>query len=104
MQIAPAAARSGVPRRPHDRVRLVLERRLTQILVDLPDALSREQPGVSRSTADNQRPTTPSASTRPVRGASPPPRPIPPTSNAAAPPPEPPTLRGAPSTCARASR
>ena len=46
---------------------LVLERRLTQILVDVPGALSigqrgREQPGVSRSTAGNQRPTTPSAS------------------------------------------
>jgi Tetratricopeptide repeat len=35
----------------------------------------------------------PSAWPRPVRGASPPPRPSPPTSNALAPPPEPPTLR-----------
>jgi hypothetical protein len=71
-------------------VRLVLERRLTQILVDLPDALSigaaSNRGFPSRSTAGNQRPTTPSASPRPVRGASPPPRPIPPTSNAAAPP------------------
>jgi hypothetical protein len=44
---------------------------------------------VSRCTAGNQRRTTRSASPQPVRGASPPPRPTPPTSNAAAPAPEP---------------
>jgi hypothetical protein len=54
-------------------------------LLDVPDALSigqrgREQPGaVSRCTAGNQRRTTRSASPQPVRGASPAPRPTPPT-------------------------